>query len=110
MPLPIFLFMEQLLIASLAVWRISSLLAREDGPWDIFVRFRLMIGFKYNKSSELEATNGFAKGLECVWCSSLWFAAIAALIMVHTSFYGWLLYMLAISAGAIIVERIAYNG
>jgi hypothetical protein len=51
------------LLAALAVWRITHLLAREDGPWDLVVRLRRAVG------------DGFWGGLlDCFYCLSLWIA------------------------------------
>src|SRR5262249_53513739 len=35
------------LIAALATWRVAFLFAREDGPWDIFGRFRHSAGYGF---------------------------------------------------------------
>jgi hypothetical protein len=51
------------LIAALATWRLAFLLARERGPWDIFVRVRRAVG------------SGFGGELfKCVKCVGLWLA------------------------------------
>ena len=51
------------LIAALATWRLAFLLARERGPWGIFVRLRH------------SARAGIAGGLlKCVKCVGIWVA------------------------------------
>ena len=83
-----------LLIGVLAVWRVTHLLHAEDGPWDLGIRLRKAAG------------EGFwAKLLDCFYCLSLWLAAPAALFIGST----WperLLLWPALSAGAIIIERV----
>lgn len=83
-----------LLIAVLAVWRVAHLFWAEDGPWDIFVRFRRLAG------------NGWLGTLlDCFYCLSLWVAAPLGWLLGHT----WLeraLLWLALSAGAILLERV----
>jgi hypothetical protein len=82
-----------LALGVLAVWRLTHLLAAEDGPGDILVRFRRRAG------------NGFwGKLLDCFYCLSLWIAAPFALLLAA----GWkegLLSWLGFSAGAILLER-----
>jgi len=51
------------LITALAVWRITHLLAKEDGPFDIIFTLRKTAG------------NGFwGKLLDCFYCCSIWIA------------------------------------
>ena len=90
-------------IISLAVWRISSLLAREDGPFDVLARIRAFVGVEYDAESEMFGTNGFAKGLICVWCNSVWFSAVGA-IFIADNVFEWFAYTLAISTVAIMVD------
>lgn len=79
----------------LCVWRITHLLHAEDGPFDLLVRLRRLAG------------NGFwATLLDCFYCLSLWIAAPFSLLFGD----GWgerLLLWPALSAGAILVERVA---
>jgi hypothetical protein len=57
------LSLTDVLIASLAAWRLTHLLWGEDGPWDCFVRLRNLAG-------------GSIAGqiLDCFYCLSLWIA------------------------------------
>jgi hypothetical protein len=83
-----------LLLALLSVWRITHLLAEEDGPWDLVVWLRRRQG------------DGFwGRLLDCFYCLSLWIAVPFAYLLGET----WdqrLFHWPAISAGAILLERI----
>src|SRR5438046_551393 len=53
-----------LIVATLALWRLTHLFWGEDGPGDLFVRLRRLAG------------QGFwGSLLDCFYCLSLWFAA-----------------------------------
>jgi hypothetical protein len=79
-------------LASLACWRVTHLLAFEDGPFGAVARLR-------------QAAARFTGVFDCFYCLSLWVAAPLALLLGQT----WLrtaLLWLAISAAAILVERV----
>ena len=84
--------MTKLLLAALACWRLTSLLVYEDGPDQMFSRFRDWLWI-----TDL---------LDCFWCTSLWAAApLAALVWWPDGkmmIMGWL----AISTGSILVDEI----
>lgn len=83
-----------LLLGLLTVWRLTHLLNAEDGPWDLVVRLRRAAG------------TGFWAGLlDCFYCLSLWMAAPVA-HLIGSSWTERLLLWLALSAGAILVERV----
>jgi Protein of unknown function (DUF1360) len=81
-------------LAVLATWRVTHLLASEDGPADIIVRFRGMLGQSI-----------VGKLMDCFNCLSLWVAALAALFVSRRP-VEWLFCWLAISGGACLLERI----
>jgi hypothetical protein len=84
----------RLLLAVLATWRITHLLASEDGPADLIVRFRALLG------------QGLAgKLIDCFNCLSLWIAAPAALFVSRDP-VEWLFSWLALSGGACLLERV----
>lgn len=86
-----------LAIGILGVWRITHLLQAEDGPWDVIVRLRRLAG------------KGFwGKLLDCFYCLSLWIAAPFAYILGETIIEQLLLWP-ALSAGAILAERITHR-
>jgi len=80
------------------VWRVTHLFWGEDGPVDIFVRFRRLAG------------DGFlGRLLDCFYCLSLWVAAPFAYLVGDT----WperILLWLGFSGGAILLERSTSRG
>ncbi len=82
------------MLSVLCVWRVTHLLQAEDGPGDLLVGLRRMAG------------NGFVgKLLDCFYCLSLWVAAPLAYWVAETRLER-LLWWPALSAGAILLERV----
>ena len=84
----------RLVLALLAVWRVTHLLAREDGPGQVLARLRARLGW------------GFWGPLrDCFLCLSVWvaapFAQFVARGLVETA-VAWL----ALSGGACLLERL----
>ncbi|MCI0561484.1 MAG: DUF1360 domain-containing protein [Nitrososphaera sp.] len=81
-------------LAVLATWRITHLLAKEDGPGDIIFRLRARLG------------EGFwGKLMDCFKCLSLWVAAPMAIYLTRQPME-LLLVWLATSGAACLLERI----
>lgn len=57
--------MLELVLLSLAVWRVTALLVYDDGPWNVFARLRDAIGGPLN----------------CFWCTSVWVSLVASLVL-----------------------------
>jgi hypothetical protein len=88
----------RLTLAVLATWRLSRLVAFEDGPWDVVARARRLAG------------DGMLGHLmDCPYCLSLWFAAPLALA-IDATLPGWVLAWLGVSGGASLVEKIVSRG
>jgi hypothetical protein len=84
-----------LVIGTLGVWRLTHLLNAEDGPWDVCVTLRRIAG------------DGVAgQALDCFYCLSLWVSAPLAIVIGSNGIERILLW-LALSAGAIFLERLA---
>ncbi len=81
-------------LAVLATWRVTHLLASEDGPADLIFRFRRLLG------QSLAGTL-----MDCFNCLSLWVAAPMALFVSRQA-TEWLVSWLAISGGACLLERL----
>jgi len=65
------------ILMALATWRLTSLMMRERGPFDIFVLVRKIVGIKhYDDGSVLSYKDDFFGRLfECTWCFSVWVGA-----------------------------------
>jgi hypothetical protein len=85
-------FWTSFILATLAVWRISYLLAREDGPFDLIIRLRARLG---------EA----GRMLDCFYCMSLWLAAPMALFVGPLDRNWWCIW-LALSGAAGLLHRL----
>jgi hypothetical protein len=81
-------------VAVLATWRVTHLLANEDGPAEVVFRLRRWLG---------ESPIGGL--IDCFNCLSLWIAAPLALF-VSTSLPTWLVSWLALSGAACLLERL----
>lgn len=98
----------ELIIFSLATWRLASLLTQEDGPFFLLRRLRELVGIGHDSDGVVMSIPESFLGelLSCVWCSSIWIAC------------GWVLFwwiapqvalgiasIFAISTGAVIIEH-----
>ena len=86
-------FWSRFVIAALAAWRVTHLLAKEDGPADAIVRVRARLG------------NGIAgQLLDCFYCLSVWVAAPLALMVCRDPLERLVTWM-ALSGAACLLER-----
>jgi Protein of unknown function (DUF1360) len=81
-------------LGSLATWRVTHLLAEEDGPWDAVVRVRVRLG-----PGQLGAL------MDCFYCLSIWVAAPATLAVARRPRHAPLVW-LALSGAACLLERV----
>jgi len=87
----------RLVLAVLATWRVTHLLASEDGPADIIVQFRKLLGQSL-----------VGQLMDCFNCLSLWIAAPAALLISRQPLE-WVFAWLAVSGGACLLERLGHD-
>ncbi len=90
-------FWARLVLAVLATWRVTHLLAAEDGPADIIVLLRKRLG-----------QGLLGQLMDCFNCLSLWIAAPVALFISRRP-VEWLVAWLAISGGACLLERVGHD-
>jgi hypothetical protein len=81
------------IISALAVWRLTHLLGKEDGPFDLIYLMRQKAG-----------TGFFAKLLDCFYCLSIWIALPFG-IWLGTGWLLKLLIWLALSGAACLMEQ-----
>jgi hypothetical protein len=82
------------IIALLAVWRITHLLSKEDGPFNVIFKLRKQTGQGF-----------FAALLDCFYCLSIWIA-IPFGIWTGNNTPEKIICCLALSGGACIIEKI----
>ena len=93
-------------LLSLAAWRLASLVANEDGPWQIFRRLRQHAENwckQYKFCSEL----GLYELVSCEWCNSIWIGT--GLTLLYLWIGDTILYValpLALSTVAIVIKYI----
>lgn len=87
-------FWPSFVLAVLATWRLTHLLAHEDGPGGVLAGLRARLGA------------GWAGRLmDCFHCLSLWVAAPLA-FAVASSWVSWVLAWLALSGAACLLARL----
>ena len=82
------------ILCALAVWRLTHLLSKEDGPFDIIYLLRKQLGQGF-----------FGNLLDCFYCLSLWMA-IAPALWLGINWKEKIVYWLALSAVACLLEKI----
>jgi hypothetical protein len=79
-------------IAALAIWRITHLLSKEDGPFDLVFKLRKQLGQGF-----------FGNLLDCFYCLSMW-VAIPFGIWVGTTVIEKIVCCIALSGLSCIIE------
>lgn len=83
-------------LLSLLVYRLARLIAIDDGPLDVFLKFRAALGaYDYGPNGLAKTSRG--RGITCPYCVGVWLALFVAIAA-----YPWpemLVYWLAL-AGA----------
>lgn len=78
---------ELLIIAALAVYRLTFMLNAEAGPGDIFGRLRARMGVKFDQYSNPYSDHWIGQGVLCYYCLSVWIAfGISALVLAAFAF------------------------
>ena len=97
-------------VTCLATWRISSLLSDEEGPLEVFSKFRNLVGVKYNEKSEAYDSNEIAKQIMCMWCLSLWIGILVWITILIFPVFVYFLYPFAFSAIAMLADKQLWRG
>jgi len=84
-------------VASLAIWRLSRGIVKEDGPLMAWARLRSRLARTQRRSG------GLFDMVSCVRCLSFWIGLVGALF-VSNSFLGWIAYAFAFSAVASLLD------
>lgn len=103
----------QLLILSLATFRVALLLSEDDGPFGVNRKLRHWLSRKSRTSAAVRKSE-VAKGIRCVRCNGWWVALLlAGYASTHDNLSWWmtvagdfLILSAALSAAAILINRI----
>jgi hypothetical protein len=80
-------------LGALATWRLTHLIAYEDGPWDVIAKLRKMAG-----------PGVLGKLMDCFYCLSLWVSAVVT-VAIATSVKDGFLMWLGLSGAACLLDR-----
>jgi hypothetical protein len=72
---------EVFIIASLATYRLTTMIHNETGPGDIFGALRFRLGVRYDQYSNPYGTNWISEGILCFYCLSVWMGLLIGVIL-----------------------------
>jgi hypothetical protein len=81
-------------LSILATWRLTHLLSKEDGPWNMIYHIRKAAGAGF-----------FGSLLDCFYCLSIW-VALPFGIWLGNNWWEKILYWWALSGGACLLEQL----
>lgn len=102
---------ETLLIAALATYRLSLLISKEEGPFDMFGRLRSALGVRFDEYSKPYPTNTLSAAVLCPYCLSAWIAGAIALFIAtgmltgHLVAFSFVLLPLALSGASVFLFK-----
>lgn len=95
-------FWIRFILAALGVFRFAFLMTNEEGPGAVFLKIRQYFWRKYGTES------AWGRAVECVLCQSVWYSALAALLVFPwTGFFNWFLLWLGISGAVAVIFMFA---
>jgi hypothetical protein len=74
--------LETLLVLALATYRLSLLISKEAGPFDLMGRFRTFVGVKFDEHSRPYATGQVSEMVLCPFCLSVWIGFGVTLLLI----------------------------
>jgi len=86
-----------LALGTLGTWRLTHLIAMEDGPFAVIARLRRLAG-----------DGVLGQMMDCFYCLSMWSAALVALPLAQSALH-YIYLCLALSAGSILLENLAHR-
>lgn len=94
-----------LTLLALAAYRVSHLIAVEDGPADLALRLRLAAARRLNRelSPGVESEHWVTRGLHCPLCLSFWLTLPAGLLADPPVLWG--LYWLACAGLVLVIHK-----
>lgn len=106
--------MLNLLLATLSLWRITSLFTKEKGPFLAFYHLREWAGIEHDddyKPLGYDESKPFGEVLYCPWCFSMMFGLLWGLLWATApNLMSKVSLPFALSAGAIITQERVIHG
>ena len=93
----------KLLLVTVAVYRISHMIAIEDGPFNVFYRIREYVRKKFG------ADHWVYEGFNCPLCISFWLAMVGAWIMVPALISEFVILWLGMAGAILVIHRFLYR-
>lgn len=69
-----------LITASFACYRLAKLITWDNGPFDIFLKFRTRVGV-YDYNEDLQPYTNLGKFFSCPYCVGIWVALVIVLLL-----------------------------
>jgi Protein of unknown function (DUF1360) len=87
----------------LAVYRVSHMVALEDGPFEAFFWWREFLTKKFGLN------HWITKGFNCPLCISFWVSLIGAIIIYRGNLVYFFVYWLAIAGAVMVLHLLVYR-
>jgi len=98
----------RVVLGILAVYRLAQLFAFDEGPGHIFERIRAW-GCRFDDTGKIMAQGTWSRFVSCPFCTGVWFAAFAVLLIVLPSLVGDLfLLWQAVAGGQAFMEGLTH--
>ena len=97
--------LTELVVASLACYRVAQLLVFDEGPFCLFDRLRIRAGC-YDYGEDSKPQTGLGRFLSCPYCVGLWIAIPLTLILFPETITDFIVGWLAIAGGQAFLETI----
>lgn len=95
------------LTLALCTWRLSHLVAREEGPFEVLSHWRRLWGAIKPMNGEWDAPHWYGRLWLCPLCLSIWIAPALLYLYVRYDVFTWVALAVAISGASSWLELIS---
>ena len=94
----------RLILAILACYRMTGFVVYDNGPWNVFFNLRLKAGV-FDTNDRGEPNTNLGKLLSCPYCTGVWVAIVAGIMVLFPTWPGDILLLwLGIAGGQAALE------
>lgn len=90
--------MIDLILATLATYRIALMVATEEGAFGVFALIRERV--------DPQQETWLGRGLNCPLCVGFWVSLAIALIIPFASWQGFILHWFGLAGGAVLIQKV----